>query len=95
MFLDHLVQILVQYIRDENDRGSKVLDFHHPEEMQRLIDLSIGDAPVNLSSLLEVSKPFTLLNYAMVVRSRKIRHVCALFFDEILIKLSLKDVLYL
>lgn len=57
-FLKELVEILLQYIKEENDRNSKILDFHHPAEMQQLIDLSIPDHPQTLAQLLEVCHPY-------------------------------------
>ncbi|VDM24706.1 unnamed protein product [Toxocara canis] len=52
-FLKDVVEILLNYIKEENDRNSKILDFHHPAEMQQLIDLSIPDHPETLAQLLE------------------------------------------
>jgi glutamate decarboxylase len=65
-----LVQILLNYIREENDRSTKgkqsstyqlsfeftipVLDFHQPEEMAQLIDLHIPDHAMPLEELLQV-----------------------------------------
>lgn len=49
-----MVDVLLDYIREQNDRSSKILHFHHPEEMKKLIDLSIPDQPVPLDSLIKV-----------------------------------------
>lgn len=54
-FLEEIVQILLEYINEENQRESKVLDFYHPAEMQKLIDLSIPDNPRTLHDLLQVN----------------------------------------
>ncbi|VDK49805.1 unnamed protein product [Gongylonema pulchrum] len=53
MAQNEIVKILLEYIREENRRDSKVLDFHHPAEMQKLIDLSIPDHPRTLQQLLQ------------------------------------------
>ncbi|VDL85507.1 unnamed protein product [Nippostrongylus brasiliensis] len=55
-FLQSVVKILLKYIREENDRSSKVLEFHHPAEMLQLIDLDIPEKPQNLDCLVKVSE---------------------------------------
>ncbi|CAD6199893.1 unnamed protein product [Caenorhabditis auriculariae] len=52
-FLNRIVEVLLKYIRDENDRDQKILEFHHPDKMQMLIDLSIPEKPENLLSLVK------------------------------------------
>ncbi|WKX99089.1 hypothetical protein Q1695_014177 [Nippostrongylus brasiliensis] len=52
-FLQSVVKILLKYIREENDRSSKVLEFHHPAEMLQLIDLDIPEKPQNLDCLVK------------------------------------------
>lgn len=53
-FLRSIVDILLAYIREENDRSSKVLDFHHPKEMEKKIDLTLPQKPYPLQKLLDV-----------------------------------------
>ncbi|KAK6741374.1 hypothetical protein RB195_009305 [Necator americanus] len=52
-FLRSVVDILIKYIREENVHESKVIDFHHPAEMFKLIDLKIPDKPQNLQTILK------------------------------------------
>ncbi|KAM3724665.1 Glutamate decarboxylase [Dirofilaria immitis] len=52
-FLYEIVKILLDYINEENRREKKILDFHHPNEMQKLIDLTIPDTPRTLQELLQ------------------------------------------
>ena len=52
-FLLKVVDILLDHIKDEHDRNNKILDFHHPEEMRRLLDLDIPDKGVTLQQLVE------------------------------------------
>ena len=47
-----VVDILVDYIKQQCDRNSKVLEFHHPSEMVKLLDLEIPEAGVTLQQLL-------------------------------------------
>lgn len=54
LFLKKVVDVLLNYIREENDRSSKILEFHHPEEMKKLIDLSIPEKPMKLDELIKV-----------------------------------------
>lgn len=51
-FLMKVVDILIDFIKSTNDRHAKVLDFHHPSEMMRLLDLEIPDTGVTLQQLL-------------------------------------------
>uniref|UniRef100_A0A1I7ZXJ5 Glutamate decarboxylase 1 n=1 Tax=Steinernema glaseri TaxID=37863 RepID=A0A1I7ZXJ5_9BILA len=53
LFLKEVVRILLAYIKEENDRSSKVLEFHHPGEMATLCDLRIPEKPQNLEDLLK------------------------------------------
>lgn len=52
-FLQKVIDILLDYVNASNDRNEKVLDFHHPEEMKKLIDLQIAEQPVALQQLIE------------------------------------------
>jgi len=51
-FLKRVVDILLDFITKTNDRSTKILDFHHPEQMKQSIDLDIPDQPLNLDQLL-------------------------------------------
>lgn len=51
-FLHRVIDILLDYITKTNDRSTKILDFHHPEQMREVIDLEIPDKPLNLDQLL-------------------------------------------
>lgn len=51
-FLQKLVEVLLDFVRATNDRKEKILDFHHPEEMQKLLDLKIPDKGLTLQQLL-------------------------------------------
>lgn len=53
-FLKTITQLLFKYIQEENKPESKLLEFHHPAEMQRLVDLSIPDHPQSLQELVRV-----------------------------------------
>lgn len=52
-FLLKVVDILLDFVKDTNDRNKKVLDFHHPEDMKRLLDLQVPDRAVNLQQIIE------------------------------------------
>ncbi|KAL1512520.1 hypothetical protein ABEB36_002102 [Hypothenemus hampei] len=51
-FLTKLIDILLDFIKATNDRNEKILDFHHPEEMQKLLDLRVPDHGVSLQQLI-------------------------------------------
>lgn len=50
-FLQKIIDILLDYVNASNDRNEKILEFHHPEDMVKLLDLDIGQAPVSLQQL--------------------------------------------
>ncbi|KAI1695530.1 pyridoxal-dependent decarboxylase conserved domain-containing protein [Ditylenchus destructor] len=53
LFLQQVAEILIDYIKEEYDAKSKVLEFHHPSEMAQIVDLSIPDKPMELTQLLQ------------------------------------------
>lgn len=52
-FLLKIVDILIDYIKDVNDRDEKVLHFKHPEEMLRLLKLDIPEEGETLQRLVD------------------------------------------
>lgn len=50
-FLQKIIDILLDYVNASNDRNEKILDFHHPEDLIKLLDLEISDQPVPLQQL--------------------------------------------
>ncbi|GLV46377.1 Glutamic acid decarboxylase 1 [Carabus blaptoides fortunei] len=50
-FLQKVVDILMEFIKNTNDRNEKILDFHHPDEMKKLLDLKIPEKGVSLQQL--------------------------------------------
>lgn len=55
-FLLEVVKILLDFISKTNDRNEKVLEFHHPIEMKKKLDLAIKEDPEPVSQLLEDCK---------------------------------------
>lgn len=52
-FLLKVIDVLLDYIRAQNDRSERVLEFHHPEEMKRLLDLDLPDNALPLQQLIQ------------------------------------------
>lgn len=52
-FLQKVIDILMDYIKAQNDRNEKVLEFHHPEDMKLLLDMDLPDRAVSLQQLVE------------------------------------------
>lgn len=52
-FLLKVIDVLLDFVKSSNDRNEKVLEFHHPEDMKRLLDLDVPDRAVNLQQLIE------------------------------------------
>ena len=57
-FLVAVVDILLDYVRKENDRSCKVVDFHHPHALKEMMShcLNITDEPQNLEQILSDCK---------------------------------------
>lgn len=51
-FLQKVVDVLMDFVNATNDRNEKILDFHHPTDMQKLLDLNIPDKGVTLQQLI-------------------------------------------
>ncbi|KAJ1519611.1 hypothetical protein ONE63_004885 [Megalurothrips usitatus] len=52
-FLQKVIDILMDHVKDTNDRNCKILEFHHPEEMAKLLNLDIPEKGVNLQQLVQ------------------------------------------
>jgi len=50
-FLYAVVEILLDFINQSNDRDSVVLDFHHPSQITKAMDFSLPDHPLPLEQL--------------------------------------------
>ncbi|CAG2101184.1 unnamed protein product [Medioppia subpectinata] len=50
-FLLQVIEICLDFIQKSNDRTTKVLDFHTPEEMKKLFDFSIPDEPLDIKQI--------------------------------------------
>ncbi|XP_061726774.1 glutamate decarboxylase isoform X1 [Cydia pomonella] len=55
-FLARVVDVLLDFVQQVNDRNEKILEFKMPEEMQKLLDLELRDEPLPLKQLLEDCK---------------------------------------
>lgn len=51
-FLNRMTEILMDFLHKTFDRSSKILDFHHPEQLLEIIDLSLPSQPKNIDQLL-------------------------------------------
>lgn len=52
-FLLKIIDVLLDYVRTQNDRSERVLEFHHPEDMKRLLDLDLPDTALPLQQLVQ------------------------------------------
>lgn len=52
-FLLKIIDVLLDYVRTQNDRNERVLEFHHPEDMKRLLDLELPDTALPLQQLVQ------------------------------------------
>ena len=78
-FLIRVVDILLDYIKDSNDRNKKIVDFHHPDQLKEVIDLEIPEKPLNLDQLLVDCKD--TLKYQVKTGKSKLREYDFLFTD--------------
>lgn len=48
-----MIDILLDYVKSQNDRNERILEFHHPEEMKQLLDLDLPEDALPLQQLLQ------------------------------------------
>ncbi|GMR43639.1 hypothetical protein PMAYCL1PPCAC_13834, partial [Pristionchus mayeri] len=52
-FLRNVMEVLLAYLKQQSDRNTKILEFHHPAEMATLIHLEIPDGGESLDTLVK------------------------------------------
>nr|CAD7567834.1 unnamed protein product [Timema californicum] len=52
-FLLKVTDILLDFVKETNDRDKKVLEFHHPADMWKLLDLEIPERGLTLQQLID------------------------------------------
>jgi len=55
-FLLKVIEICLEFIKESNDRSTKVLDFHQPNELKKLFDFEIPDGPLNIEQIINDCK---------------------------------------
>ena len=50
-FLYAVVEIMLDFINQTNDRDCRVLDFHHPSQITKAMDFSLPDSGLSLDQL--------------------------------------------
>lgn len=51
-FLNQMTEILMDYLHNSFDRSEKILDFHHPEQLLEILDLTLPNQPQNIEQLM-------------------------------------------
>ena len=51
-----IVDILLDFIKESNDRSTKVIDFHQPNQMKQLFDFTIPENPKSIQQILNDCK---------------------------------------
>ena len=62
-FFKKIIEHILAFLVSSNDRSEKVLDFHHPYELEKLIDFSIPKEPQDLQRILNDCK--LVLDYSV------------------------------
>lgn len=52
-FLSKVIDILLDYVKTQNDRNERILEFHHPEDMKKLLDLDLPETALPLQQLIQ------------------------------------------
>lgn len=52
-FLLKVIDILLDYVKTQNDRSERILEFHHPEDMKKLLDLDLPESALPLQQLVQ------------------------------------------
>ena len=57
-FMLQVFSVLMEYVKKNNDRGTKILDFHHPDTLKEMMGhcLDIQEDPQNLEQILSDCK---------------------------------------
>ena len=50
-FLHAVVEILLDFIKETNDRDAQVLDFHHPQQITKAMDFSLPEQGLDLEQI--------------------------------------------
>ncbi len=55
-FLLKVIEICLEFIKESNDRSTKVLDFHQPNKLKELFDFEIPEGPLNIEQIINDCK---------------------------------------
>jgi glutamate decarboxylase len=55
-FFKKVIELIVDFLKTSNNRKENVVDFHHPHELENLIDFGIHDEPQSLQKVLNDCK---------------------------------------
>jgi glutamate decarboxylase len=55
-FLLKVIEMCLEFIKESNDRSTKVLDFHQPNKLKELFDFEIPDGPLNIEQIINDCK---------------------------------------
>jgi glutamate decarboxylase len=55
-FLERVVELLIEFAEKSYDAVLPVLDFHHPEQLLEILDLSLPEQPRSLQQLIDDCK---------------------------------------
>jgi glutamate decarboxylase len=62
-FILRMVEVLLAYIKDTNDRDHKLDNFMKPDDLKKVFDCSISDEPADLAKLIADAE--TTLKYTV------------------------------
>lgn len=79
-FLQRVIDILLDFVKATNDRNEKILDFHHPEEMIKLLDLRVPEQGVSLQQL--VNDCATTLKYQVKTGNTKVEFISLFSYNS-------------
>lgn len=52
-FLQRVTDIMLDFVTATHNRSAKILDFHHPEDLKKILDLEIHEHPLPLKTILK------------------------------------------
>lgn len=80
-FLMKVVDILLDYVKTQNDRSARILEFHHPEDMKKLLDLDLPENALPLQQLIQDCA--STLRYQVKTGESMLVFVCILTFYRV------------
>lgn len=80
-----VIDILLDYVKTQNDRNERILEFHHPEDMKQLLDLDLPESALPLQQLIQDCAR------TMKYQVRTGKYDCVIFIENFIIRAKTRE----